>query len=208
MARLRIRIASEEWASREFEAIQKFYQERWHNGNVIRDPRVLMQSILDNKAYLLENADNDELLGVSFCFSLGNGEYTESGGTRIEYSGYRLQRVVNIVKVMHEFMRDPPRREYYTIIADWNRRSFENMMAIGFEKWVPDDELISLIGSTPKEGKTFYRLPKEALSSVRDRLLDIVEVGTLSGKPPLPSVSIEFDIGIIRDGRLTRDTEF
>lgn len=208
MPQLRIRIAAAEWASEEYARIQAFYAENRDAGNAIRDPEVLLRALTDNKAYLIEEKGSKNLVGVSICFSVGDGEYTESGGTRIIFNGYRLQQVINLVAALHEFMRDPPQKEYYSVVSDSNTPSIRSLLAVGFQKWQPDASLIHLIGSEPKEGKSFYRLPRAALNPMRDRLLDMVGDGGVRGKKGQNLLPIEFDIGIIRDGRLTRSTEF
>jgi hypothetical protein len=179
MKGLKIRIAASEWASEEYARIQAFYEKNRDEGNAVRDPEVLIKTVEDNKAYLIEESDSKELVGVSLCFSLGDGDYTESGGTRIIFRGYRLQAVINLVAALHEFMRDPPQYEYYSVVADWNETSFQTLLSIGFQRWEPDAALIRLIGSEPKEGKSFYRLPRSSLNAMRDRLFDIVDAGTL-----------------------------
>lgn len=208
MKRLRVRIGSSEMTESELERIQSFYEKHRHEGNAIRDPDILRRAIRDNKSYIIEDIDNEEIVGLSFCFVLGDGLYTESGGTRIVLGGYRLQRVINYVAAMHEFLLDPPEYEYYSIVADWNAPSFGNLLAIGFERWAPDAELVRLINVMPREGKSFYRLPREALPQIRDNLLDIVENPLLPGKAELEPVSIEFDIVIIKAKVLTRQTKF
>ena len=62
MQELRIHIVSPEWAEDEYQRIEEFYKKNRHIGNSIRDPEELMKSIEDNKAFMITDKANGNLL--------------------------------------------------------------------------------------------------------------------------------------------------
>jgi hypothetical protein len=208
MQELRIQIVSPDWSKKAYDKIQEFYNKHRDEGNSIRDPEVLMKTIEDNKAYLITDNKTECLLGVSFCFANGDGDFTESGGTRIIKTGYGLQTIISFVKTMHEFMRDPPKYEYYCVIKEKNKKSISNMTDACLIDWKPSQALLDLRQHSPLEGRHFFVMPKKQLPTVRDLLLDIVDDPIIESKYGGPPIKLIFDIGIITSGTLTRDTTF
>jgi hypothetical protein len=109
---------------------------------------------------------------------------------------------------MHEFMRDPPTYEYYCVIKEKNQDSIDNMREACLVEWRPDQRLLDLRLHSPLEGRHFFVLPKVNLANVRDKLLDIVENPVLTSKYGTEALRVDFDIGIIKSGTLSRDTPF
>jgi hypothetical protein len=209
MPHVRVAIAAAEWADEELRRVQEFYRLHPDPGLAVRDPESLMRAISDHKAFMIFDTATGDLVGVTLCFSRNDGEHTEVGGTRIILNGYHLQRLITSVCAVHEFLRAPPEKEFYAVVANWNTVSSGNLQAIGFVPWVPDKNFVE---QPPAGGIsqpfTFYRLPRSALTSMADTLISFKSHPEITSTHAADTLRVDLDVGFIRDDVLTPSMDF
>jgi hypothetical protein len=194
---VRLQIA-QDTSEQEYAAIDKFHGEQHHTD----DPVALNSSPSDTYTLCLTDVDTNDLFGTHICRSIikdGDKLYSLSGWTRLLTDGYGLRTLLNITAALHEFIVDPPRVAYVSVVSSADHRMAASLAGLGFERWTPSGDFLNEL-EIADGGCSFFILPPGRLRAFRDKLQSIVTAGVLQNADGQPPMQVTVDIEIVKNG--------
>lgn len=196
------------WKSEEASRILDYYEKHKHDGNRVRDPIDIINSLKVGAFYVIED-DQANPAGASASFGTFN-KYVEAGGTRVTKEGFGFQKVFHWVRLIDFALFQTEDSVYFSVVADWNKQSISNIENSGFEQWKPTKPELALIGKLTEDseavgGILFYKQDGGVTPKVERAALNLLylhENPVIKSRHVDETISLTLDVPLVNNNGL------
>lgn len=194
------------YAATEKEALQiiQFYKNN-PNKNVADRPIVEILKAIDDKKIVYVTDENNRIVACAGCFDFLDGKYRELGGCQVlpNAQGFRLQQILLALRVVNEYIFDPPEDCFFSIIKATNKFSIFNVEKLGFTQWKPPNLLIThrnkvlnLPESKPSNKSYFTINLSRTINKMARQLVSLAKLPHIKKNGKI--IEVEFNIPLIK----------